>query len=190
MRGTILLLIAFVSVGCVTPSVTKNYNDELIAVGIRCNELDRPTTRIKCFYDGILVVHEKHGYPYLESIRDQAELHILLAESVEAGDLNAKLVDDLMMSFARLHEKYEIQKNTSISPLILLPDITNQGKRLVVLPSSQRGVASEGIPVYSREECIGPIVMGVCDGAIIPQKAYRPRCYGEMLNGVCTGPIF
>ena len=49
---------------------------------------------------------------------------------------------------------------------------------------------SAGQPVYSPDECIGPIVMGVCRGQILPNSAYHPRCYGQMLNGICTGPMF
>lgn len=50
--------------------------------------------------------------------------------------------------------------------------------------------ASFGQPVYSAGECVGPIIMGECHGAIIPQSAYHQTCYGEMLNGACTGPMF
>ena len=44
--------------------------------------------------------------------------------------------------------------------------------------------------VYSRDECIGPVVMGRCEGTILPKKAYHPTCHGEWLNGQCTGPMF
>jgi len=47
-----------------------------------------------------------------------------------------------------------------------------------------------GQPVYSSSECVGPIVAGVCHGAILPNQATHPVCYGEMLNGTCTGPLF
>jgi hypothetical protein len=50
--------------------------------------------------------------------------------------------------------------------------------------------ATIGQQVYGPKECIGPIVMGVCHGAILPQSANHPTCYGQMLNGVCTGPMF
>jgi hypothetical protein len=52
------------------------------------------------------------------------------------------------------------------------------------------GAGAIGQQVYSRNECIGPVVMGVCHGAILPQSANHPTCYGQMLNGVCTGPMF
>jgi len=52
------------------------------------------------------------------------------------------------------------------------------------------GNASEGEKVYSADECTGPVVMGVCQGQIIPHAAYHPTCHGEMLNGQCTGPLF
>lgn len=45
-------------------------------------------------------------------------------------------------------------------------------------------------PVYSASECVGPIVAGVCHGAILPNQATHPVCHGEMLNGTCTGPMF
>jgi hypothetical protein len=47
-----------------------------------------------------------------------------------------------------------------------------------------------GQTVYSASECIGPIVMGVCHGSILPNQATHQTCYGEMLNGTCTGPMF
>ena len=50
--------------------------------------------------------------------------------------------------------------------------------------------AGPGQPVYSASECVGPIVAGVCHGAILPNQATHPVCHGEMLNGTCTGPMF
>jgi len=50
--------------------------------------------------------------------------------------------------------------------------------------------AGGGQTVYSPSECIGPIVMGVCHGAILPHSATHPTCYGQMINGICTGPMF
>jgi hypothetical protein len=47
-----------------------------------------------------------------------------------------------------------------------------------------------GQKVYNVSECIGPIIMGVCQGSILPNQAYHPTCYGQMLNGNCTGPMF
>jgi hypothetical protein len=47
-----------------------------------------------------------------------------------------------------------------------------------------------GQPVYAPSECVGPIVAGVCQGAILPNQATHPVCHGEMLNGTCTGPMF
>jgi hypothetical protein len=46
-----------------------------------------------------------------------------------------------------------------------------------------------GQPVISSQDCIGPVVAGVCHG--VP-KAGAPTatCYGQMLNGMCTGPMF
>jgi hypothetical protein len=44
--------------------------------------------------------------------------------------------------------------------------------------------------VYSAEECIGPVIMGVCHGTILPRQAYHPTCYGAWLDGACTGPMF
>jgi len=52
------------------------------------------------------------------------------------------------------------------------------------------GAGAIGQQVYSPNECVGPIVMGVCHGAILPQSANHPTCYGQMLNGICTGPMF
>jgi hypothetical protein len=48
-----------------------------------------------------------------------------------------------------------------------------------------------GQSVYSPNECIGAVVMGVCHGSILPDYSRpHPTCYGQMLNGVCTGPMF
>lgn len=47
-----------------------------------------------------------------------------------------------------------------------------------------------GQKVYNASECIGPIIMGVCQGSILPNQAYHPTCYGQMINGTCTGPMF
>jgi hypothetical protein len=47
-----------------------------------------------------------------------------------------------------------------------------------------------GQKVFNASECIGPIIMGVCQGSILPNQAYHPTCYGQMLNGNCTGPMF
>lgn len=57
-------------------------------------------------------------------------------------------------------------------------------------PTPDFGAGSIGQQVYSSNECIGPIVMGVCHGAILPHSATHPTCYGQMLNGMCTGPMF
>lgn len=48
----------------------------------------------------------------------------------------------------------------------------------------------QGTEVYSQSECIGPLINGVCQGAIVPNAAYHQTCHGEMLNGQCTGPMF
>lgn len=47
-----------------------------------------------------------------------------------------------------------------------------------------------GTPVYRADECVGPVVNGVCHGSILPKSAVPQRCYGTMLNGRCTGPQF
>ena len=44
--------------------------------------------------------------------------------------------------------------------------------------------------VYNATECIGPVIMGRCEGSIIPNGAYHPTCHGDWLNGQCTGPMF
>ncbi len=54
---------------------------------------------------------------------------------------------------------------------------------------SDNGAGTEQ-PVYSSSECVGPIVAGVCHGAILPNQATHPVCHGEMLDGTCTGPMF
>ena len=50
--------------------------------------------------------------------------------------------------------------------------------------------AQHGGKVYDVSECVGPVIMGRCQGSIIPNKAYHPTCYGTWLNGQCTGPLF
>ena len=62
-------------------------------------------------------------------------------------------------------------------------------------PAPVKVIAAESaeagpIPVYSRDECIGPVVGGVCRGAILPKRAHRPKCHGTMIFGKCTGPVF
>jgi hypothetical protein len=57
-------------------------------------------------------------------------------------------------------------------------------------PGYSASGTEEGQPVYSASECVGPIVAGVCHGAILPNQATHPVCHGEMLNGTCTGPLF
>ena len=60
-----------------------------------------------------------------------------------------------------------------------------------VIPDWQGDNATEmGIPVYKESECIGPVIMGRCHGAILPEPGYRPKCYGTWSNGSCIGPMF
>lgn len=47
-----------------------------------------------------------------------------------------------------------------------------------------------GTPVYPASDCIGPVIMGICHGSILPSQAVPQRCYGTMLNGSCIGPQF
>lgn len=55
------------------------------------------------------------------------------------------------------------------------------------LPNQELGGQTDQ-PVYSAGQCVGPIIMGVCQGSTIgPPQA---TCHGEMLNGQCTGPMF
>ena len=48
----------------------------------------------------------------------------------------------------------------------------------------------QGGKVYNSSECIGPVIMGRCEGTILPKKAYHPTCHGSWLNGRCIGPMF
>lgn len=64
----------------------------------------------------------------------------------------------------------------------------NFGSRTSGSPTSRSG--AQGGKVYDRSECIGPVIMGRCEGSIIPNKAYHPTCHGTWLNGQCTGPMF
>lgn len=50
--------------------------------------------------------------------------------------------------------------------------------------------AEQGGKVYNSSECIGPVIMGRCQGLIAPNEAYHPTCHGTWLNGQCTGPMF
>jgi hypothetical protein len=43
---------------------------------------------------------------------------------------------------------------------------------------------------YDTSECIGPVIIGRCEGSILPNRAYYPTCHGAWLNGQCTGPMF
>ena len=47
-----------------------------------------------------------------------------------------------------------------------------------------------GEPVYSADECTGPVIMGRCHGAVVSKRGYQPTCHGEWLDGQCTGPMF
>lgn len=60
------------------------------------------------------------------------------------------------------------------------------------MPAMMPSPSEVGTPVYHAEDCIGPVVAGVCHGAVAPSaQAVNPqRCYGQMLNGQCTGPSF
>jgi hypothetical protein len=55
---------------------------------------------------------------------------------------------------------------------------------------SQEQKVSQSGKVYNRDECIGPVIMGRCEGTIAPQGGYRPTCHGQWINGQCTGPMF
>jgi len=57
------------------------------------------------------------------------------------------------------------------------------------LPSQTGSTSGTGTKVYRAEDCIGPVVAGVCHGTVMP-TAPAKTCYGTMLNGVCTGPMF
>lgn len=48
----------------------------------------------------------------------------------------------------------------------------------------------QGQKVYKADECIGPVIMGKCEGSILDKGGYHPTCHGEWLNGQCTGPMF
>lgn len=49
--------------------------------------------------------------------------------------------------------------------------------------------AEQGRRVYDYSECVGPVIMGRCEGSIVPNRTYHPTCHGAWLNGRCTGPI-
>ena len=75
-------------------------------------------------------------------------------------------------------------QSTSGSP----SPIKNQVTAAPQLPFGSQ--APTGQKVYGADECIGPVIMGRCHGAILPKKAYHPTCYGSWLNGQCIGPMF
>ncbi len=56
--------------------------------------------------------------------------------------------------------------------------------------TSSSNIGTNSQTVYSESECIGPVIMGVCRGTIVPHGGYHKTCYGTMLNGECTGPLF
>jgi len=70
------------------------------------------------------------------------------------------------------------------------------GKAVQGVPNSQQNNynnkalnnQSDGIPVYSPNQCIGAQVNGQCHGSVM--GAPMATCHGQMLNGQCTGPIF
>ena len=73
--------------------------------------------------------------------------------------------------------------STSSSYLGLKPVEVNFGSSLL---SSK---ARQGAMVYSADQCIGPILAGVCRGTIINKKAPQARCHGTMIMGECKGAL-
>lgn len=54
-----------------------------------------------------------------------------------------------------------------------------------VLPpafGAHAGGAALGGKVYNSSECIGPVIMGRCNGSILPNRAYHPTCHGTWLK--------
>lgn len=57
--------------------------------------------------------------------------------------------------------------------------------------SAEESATREGNrTVYDADECIGPIINGMCHGTILPKKSDHPTCHGEWVGGRCTGPQF
>jgi hypothetical protein len=74
-------------------------------------------------------------------------------------------------------------KKAQLSHSQVTNEINNQSIR-------QQDVIETGHKVYNASECIGPVIMGKCEGTIQDTGGYHKTCHGEMLNGQCTGPMF
>jgi hypothetical protein len=57
-------------------------------------------------------------------------------------------------------------------------------------PAPIQGPDADDPTVYSARECIGPVIMGRCDGTLQPHLGYHETCYGDWLNGKCIGPQY
>jgi hypothetical protein len=87
-------------------------------------------------------------------------------------------------------EAYAECFNSTLLGLLELDQAPSSGGQTPLNGGQGGSVYSEGQPVYKPNECIGSIVMGVCQGQVLPDATYHPRCYGQIPNGVCTGPMF
>jgi len=105
-----------------------------------------------------------------------------------AGDANNRTVGDTT-GIAPTFPPQNPTNDISFTDVLRALDALNSGSGGAAIAGSQN-TAQFGQPVYSSLECVGPIVMGTCQGTILPQSAYHPTCYGTMLNGQCTGPCF
>jgi hypothetical protein len=124
---------------------------------------------------------------HLQDVRDQREayrqeieafLKGLTPEQAKALVLDETEIEHLVLARAfikgiDLNASRDATAATAIAPRMRSPDS-----------------AGDGTPVYSRSECIGPVIGGVCQGALAPNGGYHETCHGQMLNGSCTGPMF
>lgn len=49
---------------------------------------------------------------------------------------------------------------------------------------------SYGTTMHPESACTGAVVMGRCNGTIIPSGSSHEKCYGTVLNGSCVGPQY
>lgn len=103
---------------------------------------------------------------------------------VPAVDADADALD--MFSAVRAARQFERERapnpDDQKKPVGVDREISTQRTGPTSSPNSTR--------VYSPDECIGPIIMGECRGAILEHGGYHQTCHGQMLNGQCTGPMF
>lgn len=115
-------------------------------------------------------------------------------DAIYASNINhleyARMVDTGQMSPEEAFQRWRLSRRQWLTKSIQYREL-QEAQNTRNYHYNYTGSSDEyGTPIYSPNECIGPIIMGECHGTILPKAGYRKRCYGTMLNGKCTGPAF